>query len=99
MDTVPAPFDVVADIRDAVGNELEIVMDGGIRRGSDIVKAIARGANACSVGRPYLHALAAGGEGGVTSMFEILRSELERSMALMGLARIGDIESSILRRQ
>jgi len=91
MDSVPAPLDVLAEIRDAVGSGPEIVLDGGVRRGTDVLKALARGANACSMGRPYLYGLAAAGEAGVARALQILQSELERGMKLMGLTKVSDI--------
>lgn len=97
MDGVPAPIDLVAEIRAAVGDKLEIIVDGGVRRGSHIVKALARGANACSVGRPYLYGLAAGGHAGVSRALAILRRELEISMALMGVARLESIRPDHVR--
>lgn len=97
LDMTPAPFDIIAEVRDAVGDKLEIILDGGIRRGGDILKALARGANACSVGRPYLHGLSIAGEAGVGRMLAILRAEIERDMALMGLPRIDEIDASFVR--
>jgi L-lactate dehydrogenase (cytochrome) len=98
LDFSPAPFDVLPEVADAVGGELEIIVDGGIRRGVHILKAIALGATACSAGRPYLFGLGAGGEAGARRALEILRSELERDMALIGAAKISDISSQLLRR-
>lgn len=98
LDGAPATIDVVTDIRDAAGRDIEIVLDGGVRRGTDVLKALARGADACALGRPYLYALAAGGEAGVTRMIAILRAELERAMALSGVADLSMAGSSLLRR-
>jgi L-lactate dehydrogenase (cytochrome) len=86
-------------MRDAIGDDLEIICDGGIRRGTHVLKALAAGANACSVGRPYLFALAAGGEAGVERALTLLRTEIERDMALMGVTKIGDIDKSFLRKR
>jgi L-lactate dehydrogenase (cytochrome) len=91
LDGVPAPIDTLVPIRDAVGNQLELIVDGGIRRGTHVLKALALGANACSIGRPYLYGLAAGGQAGVERAIEILRSEIERNMALLGCASIADL--------
>lgn len=99
LDTTPAPIDCLAPMRDAVGNDLELIVDGGIRRGSHVVKALALGADACSIGRPYLFGLAAGGERGVARAIEILRSEIERSMALLGVNRIADLGPESLQRK
>ncbi|MDQ7020093.1 MAG: alpha-hydroxy acid oxidase, partial [Robiginitomaculum sp.] len=93
LDGAPAPIDMVAPIREAVGDRLELVVDGGVRRGSHIVKALALGADACSIGRPFLYGLAAGGEDGVARVLKIFSEEFERTMALMGcpsLAHISD---------
>jgi L-lactate dehydrogenase (cytochrome) len=86
LDGAPAPIDQIAGIADAVGGSMEIVCDGGVRRGSDIVKALALGATACSIGRPYLYGLVAGGEAGVDRALAILRSEFERTLMLAGVA-------------
>jgi L-lactate dehydrogenase (cytochrome) len=67
-----------------VGESLSLILDGGVRRGTHVLKAIALGASACAIGRPYLFGLAAGGEQGVTRAIEIFRDEIERGMALMG---------------
>ncbi len=91
LDTAPAPVDCLAPMRDAVGDKLELIVDGGIRRGSHVVKALALGADACSVGRPYLFGLAAGGQKGVERAIEMLKSEIELTMALMGVTRIEDL--------
>ncbi len=97
LDGTPAPVDCIAPIRDAVGPDIELIVDGGIRRGTHIVKALALGADACSIGRPYLYGLAAGGEQGVDRSLEILASELERSMALLGCSSIQELGREHLR--
>ena len=94
----PAPFDMVKAVRDLVGADLEVIVDGGVRRGSHILKALALGATACSAGRPYLYGLGAGGEAGVVKALSILRSELERDMALLGIASIRNLDETVLRR-
>ncbi|MFW5833217.1 MAG: alpha-hydroxy acid oxidase [Pseudomonadota bacterium] len=91
LDGVPAPFDMLKAMRDIVGDRLELVLDGGIRRGTHVLKALAAGANACSIGRAYLYGLAAGGEAGVRRTLEVLRTELERDMVLLGCPRIADV--------
>ena len=93
LDGVPAPIDTLMPIRDAVGDRLELILDGGIRRGTHIVKALAMGANACSIGRPYLYGLAAGGQAGVARAIEILKSEVERDLALLGCSSIAELRS------
>ncbi|WP_248289531.1 alpha-hydroxy acid oxidase [Thalassotalea sp. Y01] len=96
LDCSPAPIDCIKGIRDAVGEDLELIVDGGIRRGSDIVKALAAGANACSIGRPYLYGLAAGGQQGVELALSMLKSEVERTMALMGAKSIAQVDHDYL---
>ena len=88
LDGAPAPIDQVASVRDRLGDGPDVICDGGIRRGSDIVKAFAMGATACSIGRPYLYGLAAAGEAGVARTLAILRDEFERTLALAGVADI-----------
>lgn len=88
LDGAPAPIDQVAPVRDALGDGPDVICDGGVRRGSDIVKALALGATACSIGRPYLYGLAARGEAGVARTLRILRDELERTLALAGVPDI-----------
>jgi L-lactate dehydrogenase (cytochrome) len=92
LDGAPAPIDQVAAIRDAIGDGPDVICDGGIRRGSDVVKALALGATACSIGRPYLYGLAADGEAGVDRALVTLWQEFERTMMLAGvndIARLG----------
>ena len=91
LESAPAPVDCIAAVADALRDRLEIICDGGIRRGNHIVKALALGANACSIGRPYLFALAAGGQTGVERSLTLLRSELERTMALVGCNSVGKL--------
>jgi len=93
LDCSPAPIDCIAPIRDAVGDSLELIVDGGIRRGTDIVKALALGANACSIGRPYLYGLAAAGQKGVEKSLDILSSEVERTIALLGCKSVSEINN------
>jgi L-lactate dehydrogenase (cytochrome) len=99
LDTAPAPADCIAPIRDAVGGSLELICDGGIRRGTHVLKALALGANACSIGRPYLYGLAAGGEAGVERVLRLLRAEVERGMMLLGATRIGELNRCFLSRR
>ncbi len=90
LDGAAAPIDCVAPMRDAVGDKMELIVDGGVRRGSHVVKALALGANAVSFGRPYLYALATAGEAGVDRMLGLMTSEIQRSMALSGCASVAD---------
>jgi L-lactate dehydrogenase (cytochrome) len=98
LDFSPAPFDVLREVADEVGGELEIIVDGGVRRGVHILKAIALGATVCSAGRPYLYGLGAGGEAGATRALQLLRTEVERDMALLGCARLSDLNEQMLNR-
>lgn len=84
LDGAPATIDVLPRIADKVGNEIEIMLDGGIRSGQDVLKAIALGAKACAIGRAYLYGLGAYGEAGVTKALEIIHKELDTSMAFCG---------------
>ncbi len=88
LDGAPAPIDQVAAVRDALGDGPDVICDGGVRRGSDVFKALALGATACSIGRPYLYGLAAAGEAGVARTLKILRAEFERTLALAGVPEI-----------
>ncbi len=97
LEGTPAPVDCIMPIRDEVGDSLELIVDGGIRRGTHVLKSLALGADACSIGRGYLYALAAGGQAGVERALELFRSEIERDMALMGCTRIADLNRSYLR--
>lgn len=91
LDGTPAPIDCLAPMRDAVGDALELIVDGGVRRGTHVLKAMALGANACSVGRAYLYGLAAGGQAGVERALGLLRDEVERDLALLGCRSIGEV--------
>lgn len=97
LDGAPAPADQIAAIREALGDGPDVICDGGIRRGSDVVKALALGATGCSIGRPYLYGLAAGGEAGVDRALTLLREEFERTLVLAGIADIADIQSRHIR--
>ena len=99
LDGAPSPMEVLEEIVQAVGDRVEILVDSGFRRGTDIIKALALGAKACLLGRTYLYGLSAGGEVGVTRSIDILRSELERDMMLMGLPSIADISPACIRRR
>jgi L-lactate dehydrogenase (cytochrome) len=98
LDGAAAPFEVLPEIAAAVGDRLEVILDGGIRRGSQVLKALARGARACGIGRPYLFGLGAGGEAGVTRAFDILRDEFGRAMQLCGCTDARHIPSTLVRR-
>ena len=96
LDTAPATCEVLPHVVDAAGDLSEIYVDGGIRRGSDVLKAIAFGARAVLVGRPILWGLCVGGEQGGLGVLEILRRELDEAMLLCGCTTLGDINRSLL---
>lgn len=96
LDHAPAPLELVAPVRDALGDRATIICDGGIRRGSDIVKALALGADACTMGRSYLYGLGAAGERGVDVAVEMLVSEMRRTMALAGLRSVDEIGRDVV---
>ena len=97
LDGSRSPFDQLEEIVEEVGGEIDIVLDGGIQRGTHILKAMALGATACSGGRMYLFALAAAGRKGVEKALENIRTEVERDMKLMGLKSLKEINRSMLR--
>lgn len=97
LDGSRSPFDQISEIADAVGGTIDIICDGGVRRGSHVLKAIAAGATACSGGRLYLYALAAAGEPGVQRIVGKLRDEIERDMKLMGVRSVPELDASKLR--
>lgn len=96
LDGAPTGLELLPGIKDAVKDQLEILIDGGITRGSDIIKAIALGADACMIGRAYLYGLAAGGEKGVDRALSILKDEMERVMALIGCNDINKLNSDYI---
>ncbi len=99
LESAPAPVDCIAPIADALRDRLEIICDGGIRRGNHVVKALALGANACSIGRGYLYALAAGGQPGVERALELLRAEVERTLALLGCNHVNKLGPHYVQRR
>ncbi|MBV9488284.1 MAG: alpha-hydroxy-acid oxidizing protein [Verrucomicrobia bacterium] len=96
LDTTPATISVLPEIVDAVAGAVEVYVDGGIRRGTDVLKALAYGARAVLVGRPILWGLAVGGESGVTSVLEMLRKEFDLAMALSGCATVRSITRDLV---
>ncbi|MCB2079957.1 MAG: alpha-hydroxy-acid oxidizing protein [Novosphingobium sp.] len=97
LDGSRAPFDQVREIVDAVGGEIEVICDGGVRRGTHVLKALAAGANCASGGRLYLYALAAAGQQGVERAIAILKDEIERGMQLMGVTSVDQLNRDRLR--
>ena len=98
LDGAPATLDLLEDSVAAVGGDVEVLLDGGIRRGRDIVTAVALGARAVCIGRPYLYGLGAGGERGVLHVLDHLLAGAERTMALLGTPTIADLGPDVLRR-
>lgn len=96
LDGARSPFDQLAAILDAVGGDIEVIVDGGIRRGTHVLKALAMGAAACSGGRMYLYALAGAGPAGVDRAMGLLRDEIERDMLLMGCPSFAKLKPSML---
>jgi L-lactate dehydrogenase (cytochrome) len=96
LDSAPTPLDLVAPVTDAVGDRLEVICDGGVRRGSDIVKAVALGARACMAGRAYLYGLGAAGERGVDHVLGLLAADVRRTMALVGATSVGELTPDLL---
>ena len=94
LDGSRAPFDQLTEIVDAVGDKIEVILDGGVRRGTHVLKALALGAKACSFGKAYLYALSAGGQKGVEMILEKMKSEIRRDMILMGCRSVNDLNRS-----
>jgi 4-hydroxymandelate oxidase len=95
LDTLPATIDALPEVAERVAGRVPLLLDGGIRRGTDVIKALARGATAVLIGRPYAYGLAAGGADGVARVIAILREELETAMALLGRASLAGIDRSV----
>jgi isopentenyl diphosphate isomerase/L-lactate dehydrogenase-like FMN-dependent dehydrogenase len=96
LDGVPATLAVLAPVVDAVGDQVEVLVDGGIRRGADVVKAVAMGAKAVLVGRPWAYGLGAAGEAGVRRVLSLLRTEIDRTMRLLGCRSVAELDRSRL---
>ena len=96
LDGSRSPFDQVAAIREAVGDKLEIILDGGVRRGTHVLKALAAGATACSFGKMFLFSLAAGGQKGVEHLLQNMHDEINRNMVLMGCKNLKELDASKL---
>jgi L-lactate dehydrogenase (cytochrome) len=96
LDTTPATLDLVEPVVQAVGDRLEVICDGGVRRGSDVIKAVALGARAVSVGRAHFYALGAGGERGVDHVLTLLDAGVRRTMALLGVTSIDEVTRELV---
>lgn len=92
LDHMASPMDVLPEMVAAVDGRMEIIVDGGIRRGSDVIKALALGADSCAIGRPYLYGLAAAGEAGVAHVLKLFKAEMHRTMALLGVTSIAELK-------
>ncbi len=97
LDHAPAPIDVLPEIVAAVDGRAQVILDGGIRRGTDVLKALSLGATACMAGRPYLYGLGAGGRAGVERAMEILKAEIRRDLMLLGCAKVSNLGPQYLR--
>jgi len=97
LDGLPATIDALPGVVEAVDGKAEVYLDGGIRRGSDIAKALARGARVCMIGRPYLYGLAAGGQAGVAKVIELLTTQLDNTLALLGCPSVEALTADWLR--
>jgi L-lactate dehydrogenase (cytochrome) len=96
LDGSRSPFDQVNAIREAVGDKLEIILDGGVRRGTHVLKALAAGATACSFGKMFLFALSAGGQPGVERLLQNMHDEINRNMVLMGCKSLKELDNTKL---
>jgi len=94
LDGSRTPFDHLSEIVDAVGDKIEVILDGGVRRGTHVIKALALGAKACSFGKAYLFALGAAGQQGVESLLQKMKAEINRDMILMGCKSVKDLNRS-----
>jgi isopentenyl diphosphate isomerase/L-lactate dehydrogenase-like FMN-dependent dehydrogenase len=97
LDGDPATADALGAVVDAVGGDVDVLVDGGIRSGTDVVKAVAMGATAVLVGRAVLWALAAGGQAGVERMLGLLRDEVADTLRQLGVPRVGDLTTDVVR--
>jgi L-lactate dehydrogenase (cytochrome) len=98
LDGVSSTIEALPEIVDAVDGRAEVFLDGGVRRGADVVKAIALGAKACLIGRPYWYGLAANGEEGAVQVLKIFHDEIERVLMLLGRRNLGEVDASAVRR-
>jgi L-lactate dehydrogenase (cytochrome) len=97
LDGLPSTISVLPEVVGAVGADAEVYLDGGVRRGSDVVRALALGARACLVGRPWMYGLAAGGQAGVSRALRIVSAEIDRTLALIGVTKAADLTPDVLR--
>jgi L-lactate dehydrogenase (cytochrome) len=98
LDGAPSPIEVLPEIAEAVGDRIEVILDGGVRRGVHVLKALALGAKACGIGRSYLYGLGAGGAEGVSKALQLLRAELVRAMQLAGCPDVRSLDKAAIRK-
>ena len=96
LDGVSATMTALVEVLDAVGNQVEVLVDGGFRRGADVVKAVALGARAAMIGRPWAYGLAAAGQPGVQRVLSILRDDIDRTMQLLGVSSIAGLDRELV---
>jgi L-lactate dehydrogenase (cytochrome) len=96
LDGAPSSISMLPKVVDAVGSDIELMFDGGIRTGADILRALALGARSCMIGRAYVYGLGANGEAGVAKAIDILKKELDVAMALCGVKSIDEIGPHVL---
>ena len=99
LDAAPATIDVVSEIVEAIEGRAQVIVDGGVRRGADVVKAIALGASAVAIGRPIVWGLAVNGQKGVADVLELVRAEIKNTLVLCGCRSIKDVSRQILWKQ
>lgn len=99
LDHAPSTLEVLPEIVAAVDSRAEVLIDGGIRRGTDVIKALALGARACMIGRPYVYGVAAGGQAGAARALQLLRDEVERAAKLLGCRVLRDVDRSTVRQR
>ena len=97
LDHAPSPISVLPEVADALGDRVEIILDGGIRRGTDVLKALSLGARAVMIGRAYLFGLGAGGEAGVDRALQLLSAEITRNMMLVGCTSVTELSGKFIR--
>ena len=97
LDRAPTPLEVLPAVVDAVGDRADVLIDGGVRSGADVVAAVALGAKGCLVGRAYLYGLMAGGERGVRRAIDILAGEIVRTLQLLGVDSVSGLEPAYVR--
>jgi L-lactate dehydrogenase (cytochrome) len=96
LDGAPSSISALPNIVDAVGGDSEIIFDGGIRSGQDVLRALALGARSCLLGRAYVYGLGAGGQAGVAKAIDIIRNELDVTMALCGVSNVRDLDRRVI---